>query len=133
MANLSSRIGIGLSIILIATAAGCQAPTPPEYMTFAQCLSDKGAAEYGAYWCPHCANQKAMFGDAFEKVKYVECDPRGENANPKLCAEKKIEGYPTWVFADGTRQSGVMLFQSLAKKTGCTLPPGELPTSPEAK
>jgi len=29
---------------------------------FAQCLKEKGSIFYGAFWCPHCQNQKTMFG-----------------------------------------------------------------------
>jgi hypothetical protein len=32
-----------------------------KYDLFAQCLKDKDAKFYGAFWCPHCQNQKAMF------------------------------------------------------------------------
>src|SRR6266700_8112952 len=42
---------------------------------FAQCLKDRGAKMYGAWWCPHCADQKEMFGFAFQYVNYVECSP----------------------------------------------------------
>ena len=28
---------------------------------------------YGLYWCPHCIDQKVMFGDHFSYVTYVEC------------------------------------------------------------
>jgi hypothetical protein len=34
----------------------------PKYVEFAQCLSDKGAVFYGAFWCTHCKSQKQMFG-----------------------------------------------------------------------
>ena len=37
-----------------------------------------GAQMFGAYWCPHCQEQKKKFGDAFSAVDYVECDPGGE-------------------------------------------------------
>lgn len=62
----------------------------------AQHLTDTGAVMYGAYWCPHCSDQKAMFGDAVEKITYVECAEGGENAQPQLCQERGIQGFPTW-------------------------------------
>ena len=34
---------------------------PGKYDGFAQCLKDKGATFYGAFWCPHCKAQKALF------------------------------------------------------------------------
>ena len=43
-------------------------------VALAQCLADKGATFYGAYWCPHCNNQKLSFGNkAAKKLPYVEC------------------------------------------------------------
>lgn len=35
---------------------------PGKLDTFAQCLKEKDSTFYGAFWCPHCQNQKAMFG-----------------------------------------------------------------------
>ena len=118
--KLFMLMGIGLIVLL----AGCtQSNVPPgKYTAFAQCLTDKGAVMYGAFWCQHCAKVKASFGDAFSKVNYVECDPKGENANPALCIEKNIEAYATFIFADGTRLVGEPSLQELSAKTGCTLP-----------
>jgi hypothetical protein len=50
---------------------------------------------YGAFWCPHCARQKELFGkEAWSYIDYIECAPNGYNANPNLC--KKLQGFPTW-------------------------------------
>jgi hypothetical protein len=32
---------------------------------FAQCLEGKQVKMYAAYWCPHCFDQKEMFGSSF--------------------------------------------------------------------
>lgn len=84
---------------------------------FAKCLSQKGVVMYGAYWCPHCQRQKKLFGDSFEYVKYVEC-----TQEVKKCQEKKIEGYPTWIFKNGERIRGEATFAQLAEKTSCKAP-----------
>ncbi|MBI2590760.1 MAG: hypothetical protein HYW33_02650 [Candidatus Blackburnbacteria bacterium] len=84
---------------------------------FAQCLKDKGVTMYGAYWCSHCQNQKKLFGSSFAYVSYVEC-----TQDVKKCEEQKIKGYPTWIFADGSRNEGEISLEDLAGKTGCTLP-----------
>ncbi len=89
---------------------------------FAKCLTEKGAVMYGAYWCPHCANQKNMFEGSMKYVNYVECDARGNNANPALCREKGINGYPTWIFGNGERLEGEVQLSQLAQMTGCSLP-----------
>lgn len=89
----------------------------PAIDQFAKCLTDKGAIMYGAYWCPHCQSQKKLFGDSFQYVKYVEC-----TVDIQLCQDNKIDGYPTWVFVDGSRQGGEMTFQDLSFKTSCPVP-----------
>ncbi|MEJ2139387.1 MAG: hypothetical protein P8Y61_08060 [Gammaproteobacteria bacterium] len=37
----------------------------------------------------------------------------------KRCSH--IDGYPTWIFADGTRRSSVLTYQELEHHTGCKL------------
>src|SRR3989304_4702963 len=88
--------GVVIGAVLLLTAGRWwpQAESG-ELDAFAQCLADKGITMYGADWCPHCQNEKRAFGDSFGFVPYVECPD-----NPKLCLEKGIEGYPTWIFPD---------------------------------
>ena len=89
---------------------------------FAQCLTKKGAKMYGAWWCPHCAEQKEFFGYAFRYVNYTECSPPGQRTQTEVCKAAGIKSYPTWQFADGTRAEGELHLQALAEKTGCPLP-----------
>ncbi len=89
---------------------------------FAQCLQEKGAIFYGAFWCPHCQNQKKAFGNSAGKLPYVECSLPGGNGQTQECTDKKVESYPTWVFADGTRETGELSLSRLAEKAGCALP-----------
>ncbi len=93
-----------------------------KYDDFAKCLKDKGAVFYGAFWCSHCNNQKKAFGSAVEFLPYVECSTPDGKGQLQVCVDKNIEGYPTWVFPDGSRQSGEVPFETLSSKTGCTLP-----------
>jgi len=91
--------------------------------TFAQCLTEKGVKFYGAWWCPHCQNQKKLFGSSFRLINSIECAPPGNTRDQlQVCKDAGIQGYPTWVFADGSRQSGEMTFEALAEKTSCSLP-----------
>lgn len=64
----------------------------------AKTLTEKGMVLYGAYWCTHCKDQKAEFGDALKYVDYVECDPSGPSANVDECSANNIKSYPTWVY-----------------------------------
>lgn len=91
------------------------------YDAFAQCLTEKDVVMYGTYWCPHCANQKKMFGFSFKYVTYVECDAGGKNPQPDLCVQRGVDGYPTWEI-NGEMQSGEIPLPVLAEKSGCALP-----------
>src|SRR3989344_3959499 len=91
---------------------------PGQLDSFAVCLKDKGAVFYGAFWCPHCQNQKTMFGNSAKKLPYVECSNPSGSGQLQICTDKKIEGYPTWEFADGSRLTGEIPLSTLAEKTG---------------
>jgi hypothetical protein len=120
--STSYYVAIGIVIVALVGYFVMKPLGPGQYDEFAQCLTEKGAVMYGAYWCPHCLNQKKMFGRSWQFVNYVECDRRGDNANPELCAANNVEGYPTWIFADGTRLTGELSLKVLGDKTGCDLP-----------
>ena len=89
---------------------------------FAQCLAAKQAKMYGAYWCPHCADQKAMFQSSFHYLPYVECGIPGSREEAQVCKDAGIKHFPTWEFAGGERQEGTEPLQFLSTKTGCPLP-----------
>ncbi len=90
--------------------------------SFATCLKDKGAVFYGAFWCPHCQDQKKEFGSSAKLLPYIECSTPDGQAQTQICTDKKIEGYPTWIFADGSKLTGKATFEQLADKTSCPLP-----------
>lgn len=114
--GVAAALFVGIFFIARSSSA------PSELDAFASCLGEKGAVFYGAFWCPHCQNQKKLFGKSEKKLPYVECSTPNGNAQLQICIDKKIEGYPTWEFADGSRVNGEVALDELAKKTGCTLP-----------
>src|ERR1041385_2386725 len=73
---------------------------------FAKCVTKKGAKMYGAWWCPHCADQKELLGYAFQYINYVECTPPSQRTINDACKQAGIKNFPTWQFADGTRKEG---------------------------
>ncbi|HZP18096.1 MAG TPA: hypothetical protein VFB00_09035 [Terriglobales bacterium] len=93
---------------------------------FAKCLSAKGVRMYGAWWCPHCAEQKESFGYAFQYVNYVECSPQEQPQGQRIiyehCKQAGVQHFPTWQFADGSKTEGVLSLPDLSQKTGCKLP-----------
>ncbi len=95
---------------------------PSKLDSFAICLKDSGAVFYGAFWCPHCQTQKKLFGTAERLLPYVECSTPDGNSQLPVCVEKKITGYPTWIFKDGSILTGEVPLVDLAEKTACVLP-----------
>lgn len=73
---------------------------------------------YGAWWCPHCEEQKLLLGqEAFSKINYVECADDGKNSQAALCQKVGIKSYPTWEI-NGKLEPGVETPQKLAELTG---------------
>ena len=93
---------------------------PGPYDDFADCLTAEGMTMYGAYWCPHCADQKKLFGSSVKKMPYVECAADGKNAQRDLCVAKGVTSYPTWIMGNDV-YNGVLTLQRLAEITGCEL------------
>jgi len=85
----------------------------------AKYLERAGVTMYGAYWCPHCSRQREMFGkEAWSYVNYVECSPKGYNANLRLCGKNDIEGFPTWKIGSKEIGSGEMTLDRIAAMSG---------------
>lgn len=123
-AVLLGILGIGISYF---TQKGL---TPKKnYDEFARCLTADGWAEYGTFWCPNCARQKLMFGDSFQYLEYVECDPRGDNPQTDRCLTRNIEKTPTWIresddnSTEFERLIGLQSLEKLSEVSGCALEP----------
>ena len=90
-------------------------PEDPWIRGLAEHLSKTDAKFYGASWCPHCAEQKHIFGSSEKRLPYVECSPGGPNApQAQVCKDKSIESYPTWII-NGQRYTGVQPLDTLAQ------------------
>jgi len=114
----------GVVVLIVLLFGGYyynQYRTPGKYDAFAQCLGDRGAIFYGAFWCPHCQNQKKMFGKSEKLLPYVECSTPNGQGQLQVCIDAGIQSYPTWEFSDGSRLNGEIPLQTLAEKTNCEL------------
>jgi hypothetical protein len=91
---------------------------------FARCLGERGVKMYGAWWCPHCQEQKEKFGASFEYAPYVECGIKGDvHGVAQVCKEQGIKHYPTWQFPPtGERVESIFTLEELSDRTGCALP-----------
>ena len=82
-------------------------------------LRESGAVMYTAFWCPHCARQRELWGrEAFAELRNVECAPKGYNAQPGICFAKQVDGYPTLILGNGKVISGERDLADLAKEIG---------------
>jgi len=95
-----------------------------KYDGFARCLTDRGVKMYGAFWCPHCTEQKEKFGASFQYAPYVECGVKGQTSGKtQVCQDAGIQHYPTWQFPPtGERVERVFSLEELSDRTGCSLP-----------
>jgi hypothetical protein len=90
----------------------------PDQIALATHLQTIKARMYGAYWCPHCHTQQELFGkEAFTMITYIECDPRGKDAQPDLCKAANIKAYPTWEIR-GKYYTGRQSLEKLAILSG---------------
>ena len=117
--NSILKSGIIIAILLIGGAwlvlRGYKQP-PANLDEFAQCLAQKSATMYGAYWCSVCKEEKKAFDNSFRFVPYVEC-----TAEPQKCLDAGIKGYPTWIFPDGRKFEGLQGIEKLSQESGCPL------------
>lgn len=83
--------------------------------SLAKCLTENGAVMYGTDWCSYCQRQKALFGNSFGDVTFINCD-----YNRDECVRAGVQGYPTWKINE-QNYPGVQSLEKLASLTGCEL------------
>jgi uncharacterized membrane protein len=89
---------------------GITTPSGDAETQLAAHLKSIGATMYGSYWCPHCCEQKQLFGQtAMKDINYIECAADGPNSQADVCAQVVPEvekatgekfGFPTWKIND---------------------------------
>jgi uncharacterized membrane protein len=85
-------------------------------------LDARGAKMYGASWCPHCIEQKELFGASAKRLPYVECSPGGQGTRQAaVCAGAGIKLYPTWII-NGQRYEETLTLTRLAELTAFRMP-----------
>ena len=126
---MNTKIFLSLIVVLVVLGIGGaiisskKASVPGPLDATATCIKNSGAKFFGAFWCPHCKDQKEIFGNSVKLLPYTECSNPDGSQND-LCKAENITGYPTWKFADGTTVTEVITVEELANKTQCvdTLP-----------
>ncbi|MEO8891885.1 MAG: vitamin K epoxide reductase family protein [Coleofasciculaceae cyanobacterium] len=87
-------------------------------IALARHLKKAGVKEYFAYWCPHCYEQKQLFGkQAVAELEKIECAADGKDAKPQACIDAGVKAFPSWEI-NGKLTSGVKTLEELADATG---------------
>ena len=109
---------IAALLLHVQASGGTRTAADPYLLELAQHLEQRGIRFYGAAWCPHCQEQKALFGAAADAVPYVECAPHGPKApRATACELGEINRYPTWII-DGRKIERVLPIEQLAGLSG---------------
>ena len=94
-------------------------PEDPMVRALAEHLADEGALFYGASWCPHCQQQKQLFGASADRLPYIECSPAGPNTpQAPSCSRAGVQNYPTWVINGRVTAGEVLSLAQLADASG---------------
>jgi len=114
-----SGVLIGLTVLLLGvlTTASAAPAASDEQLGLSRHLKRVGALFYGAWWCPACTRQKALFGEqAAQELPYVECDPvPGDRGR---CEAALIKVFPTWDLKGKERLTGVQSLEELKSWSG---------------
>ncbi len=87
-------------------------------LALADHLQKIGAKSFGAWWCPHCFEQRQLLGQAaYKKITSIECDPGGVDPQPQVCQASGVQSYPSWEINDKL-YAGVQEPQELAAASG---------------
>jgi len=122
---IASRGAIAAVVILllhanyVAPQAEPAGPEDPMVRALAEHLTDEGVLFYGASWCPHCQEQKRLFGASASRLPYIECGAGGPNApQAPSCRAAGVQTYPTWVINGRATVGQVLTLAQLAESTG---------------
>lgn len=115
----SLGVAVGVIVVLHLYFAGywgnAPGPEDPWVRNLAEHLTRSNVKFFGASWCPHCQDQKKLFGSSVNRIPYIECSPGGPNTpQAPECKEKAIQSYPTWI-VNGQRHTGVLPLDTLAQ------------------
>jgi glutaredoxin len=110
------------TVLAACTSSSAISPSPSYEAQLVEHLNQTNSVMYGAYWCSHCADQKALFKEAASQLTYVECAADGQNSQFQLCQDQQIKGYPTWEIG-GQFYPGVKSLEELSRLSNYPSPP----------
>ncbi|MFO0913889.1 MAG: Ig-like domain-containing protein [Pirellulales bacterium] len=98
-----------------------------DLVAFAKALTAANVKLYGASWHANTILQKELFADGQTYLNYIEAANPDKTPN-SVATSNNITTYPTWIFNDGTRLTGVQTLAAIAQKAGLTIPLGVTPS-----
>jgi cyclophilin family peptidyl-prolyl cis-trans isomerase len=98
-----------------------------DLVQFAKDLAASGAQFFGAAWCAACTQQKQLFEDGGDFLPFLEVTNPDRTLN-SVGVDNSIASFPTWTFADGSRQESVMTLAELSTRSGVVIPQSEDPS-----
>jgi len=110
--KIKLTIGLLVVVLIFAYFLRSSGEVDPDMENFAKYLSEQGISMAGTEWCPHCKDQKKLFGNSFQYVDYHDCE-----LDKQWCLDHGVKAYPTWVFPDGN-YPGVKSINELKRMSG---------------
>ncbi len=108
---------LGLHANFVTPEAESLGPEDPVVQALAEHL-ELGALFYGASWCPHCQQQKALFGASAGRLPQVECSPGGRTSAVGLVQRRRHPELSQWVINEAVVHAGqTMTLVELANAT----------------
>ncbi|OYP36994.1 Ig-like domain-containing protein [Rhodopirellula sp. MGV] len=111
----------------LTTNTAAEGEAAPDLVQFAKDLTAADVKFFGANWCPACSEQKALFQDGYKYLPFIEVT-NPDRTIGQIGTDNNITAYPTWVFPDNSRETGVLTLQQISDRSGVPIPTSEDPT-----
>lgn len=110
-----------------APASTAEGESSPDLVAFAKALTAAGTKLFGAAWCPHCTEQKALFEDGANYLNSIEVTNPDRTLN-EIGVANNITSFPTWQFPDGSYLAGAQSLETISQRSGVPIPSSDAPS-----
>ncbi len=98
-----------------------------DLVAFAKALNTAGVKFYGTAWSADTTAQREAFEEGGQFLPFVEVSNADETPN-QAAADNNITVFPTWVFPDATRLTGVQSLETISLRSSVAIPTGVDPS-----
>ncbi len=110
---LAILVAVIVLFLIVLFPKGTASKSENSAENLAACFKTQKVVMYGNDTCSECQNQKQIFGSAFSKISYVNCD-----FNQDLCAKNGVTAFPTWISGE-KKLVGLKSLPELAEWSSC--------------